>query len=456
MIFFYRLFFIISLCSFTTLTVCGQGAILDRDFYDKLPRQPNYGDGSKSESKALEGINKIDLKPYCPDVQHQGSMSACTGWAVGYAAQTIQYAISKGWEGQTDKITDHAFSALFLYNLIKDEQLGCGAGTHIGDALELLQITGNIESDGFDTERDCSRQPSDNEMMHAKKYRIKSFSTLYEPDASENQIKHKVKLSLAQGMPVIIGIPITRRFQKLKSPFWYPPKNDSPAGSHAMVVVGFDDEKGAFEIINSWGKGWGNDGFFWMKYDDFAKSGVFAYQIELFGGVQLRQDKKYEGIFYMKDTLVRKDIAQLTITNVTERSYLYMFSFDANEDINVHWPRDEAFDDKFTGSHESALITVPEVELTLPTPNSGFQFNISGDERFCVLLSHSPITDFNEKLAAIRKNTDTDLHQKLNEVFGEKISGMENALCRSGKTVRFSSNINERSIVPVIFKIPVE
>jgi len=490
---FYRLFLIIGLCSFAAFTVYGQGAILDRDFYNQLPRQPNYGDGSKSESKALEGINKVDLKPYCPTVQHQGTMSSCTGWAVGYAAQTIQYAISKEWKGKTDKITNRAFSALFLYNLLKEEKIeSCGVGTNIGKALELLQDKGNIHSEDFDTHRDCNRQPSDKELAYAQNYKIKNFVTLFPADERGNIVKHKVKLSLAQGMPVIVGIPITKKFQKLKTSFWYPSEKKQPAGHHAMVVVGFDDKKGAFEIMNSWGKGWGNDGFFWMKYDDFAKSGVFAFQLELFDEVQLRiypsisedkgipieadftlsvpstiggftifnnpefKYKEHEGIFYTKDTLVRSDIAQFTITNVTERTYLYMFSFDADENINVHWPRDEVFDDKFTGLHESALITVPEVELVLPTPNSAFQFNLTGNELFCILLSRSPITDFNEKLPSIKENGNEDLHQRLNEVFGEKVLNMENAICRSGKTSRFSSNISESNIVPVIFKIPVE
>ncbi len=40
-----------------------------------------------------------------------------------------------------------------------------------------------------------------------------------------------------------------------------------------MCVIGFDDNKGggAFEVMNSWGEDWGNNGFFWITYDDFTK-----------------------------------------------------------------------------------------------------------------------------------------------------------------------------------------
>jgi hypothetical protein len=40
-----------------------------------------------------------------------------------------------------------------------------------------------------------------------------------------------------------------------------------------MCVVGYDDSKfgGAFEIMNSWGTDWGDKGFIWIRYNDFAK-----------------------------------------------------------------------------------------------------------------------------------------------------------------------------------------
>ena len=53
---------------------------------------------------------------------------------------------------------------------------------------------------------------------------------------------------------------------------------------HAVVVVGFDDDRfgGAFRVLNSWGPGWGDQGFFWLPYDTFreARFDAFALTIE--------------------------------------------------------------------------------------------------------------------------------------------------------------------------------
>lgn len=47
-----------------------------------------------------------------------------------------------------------------------------------------------------------------------------------------------------------------------------------------MTVVGYDDNKygGAFRIVNSWGTGWGDGGFYWVEYNEFARDCYMAIQ----------------------------------------------------------------------------------------------------------------------------------------------------------------------------------
>ncbi|HYR07986.1 MAG TPA: C1 family peptidase [Longimicrobium sp.] len=55
-------------------------------------------------------------------------------------------------------------------------------------------------------------------------------------------------------------------------------KTGKPAG-HCMLIVGYDDGRGAFKIQNSWGSSRGESGFVWMAYDTFTAlaQGTVAY-----------------------------------------------------------------------------------------------------------------------------------------------------------------------------------
>lgn len=64
---------------------------------------------------------------------------------------------------------------------------------------------------------------------------------------------------------------------------WNPAPSEEPdkvLGGHAMCVVGYDDsrEGGAFEVQNSWGRNWGNEGYTWIRYKDFARFTRYAYE----------------------------------------------------------------------------------------------------------------------------------------------------------------------------------
>ena len=41
-------------------------------------------------------------------------------------------------------------------------------------------------------------------------------------------------------------------------------------GWHAMCIVGYDDERHAFKVRNSWGDEWSDQGYLWMDYDNFV------------------------------------------------------------------------------------------------------------------------------------------------------------------------------------------
>ncbi|KAK3896376.1 hypothetical protein C8A05DRAFT_40114, partial [Staphylotrichum tortipilum] len=50
-------------------------------------------------------------------------------------------------------------------------------------------------------------------------------------------------------------------------------------GNHLAVVVGYDDTMQAWILKNSWGKGWGKDGFVYFAYDNANIDGWSKYGV---------------------------------------------------------------------------------------------------------------------------------------------------------------------------------
>jgi len=56
--------------------------------------------------------------------------------------------------------------------------------------------------------------------------------------------------------------------------------NQGLGGAHAAAIIGYDDSKNAYLLLNSWGLNWGDQGTIWVDYDFFengVKSGSIYY-----------------------------------------------------------------------------------------------------------------------------------------------------------------------------------
>ena len=99
-----------------------RGLIFDDEAYERLPHS-SENIRFKTGQKAL--VSKVDLSPYCPQVQHQGDISSCVGWSVGYGAMTIERAIQNGWTDRRE-VTNNANSALYIFNQVSNGNCNLG------------------------------------------------------------------------------------------------------------------------------------------------------------------------------------------------------------------------------------------------------------------------------------------------------------------------------------------
>lgn len=212
---------------------------------------------------------KVSLLKYAPDRLNQGSQGSCVAWSSAYGARSILHARQTG-----ENPDNAAFSPAFLYNQIGLE--GC-QGSYIIRAMENMQQVGAVPFNDFPyDENDCSRQPDQFQLRKAEEFKIKGFNRLSKTNDDSKVDLLAVKQNLAQGAPVVIGMMVGGSFMQpmMGQQVWVPESSDYEMmgfGGHAMCVIGYDDylEGGAFQIMNSWGNEWGQDGVGYVRYKDF-------------------------------------------------------------------------------------------------------------------------------------------------------------------------------------------
>jgi hypothetical protein len=259
----------------------GMGAILDPVLYEQTPSKPlllsrDYSSIPRSYS----------LKQYSPIPESQGGLSTCVGWATAYAARTISESIALN---RTDRqqSSNSVFSPLFVYighYILQGITPTGGEGAVIGSVLDYIKSEGAVKRTAF--ERTTPFHLIFLSLYNnIRRYTISDYVKLFSnPRGTPGTISERVvpvKKSLSEGKPVIIAMNTPPSFFTVKD-LWRPWESYYIRyGGHAMCVVGYDDDKygGIFEIQNSWGTNWGNGGYFWVQYQDFANWVNQAYEI---------------------------------------------------------------------------------------------------------------------------------------------------------------------------------
>lgn len=88
-----------------------------------------------------------------------------------------------------------------------------------------------------------------------------------------------IKAVIASGYPVIIGFSVTNNFFSTGADGMVPLPTGTIVGGHCVLIVGYDDVTGRFEIRNSWGTSWGKNGNAFMLYSHVVGYGADFWAI---------------------------------------------------------------------------------------------------------------------------------------------------------------------------------
>jgi hypothetical protein len=214
----------------------------------------------------------VDLSADLPPPGNQGKQGSCVGWTVAYALKSYQEKIEEK-EGYVDRAgrlrAERVFSPAFIYNQINN---GRDGGSSFINALRLMSGTGAATwADMPYKDTDYKSQPNNTCMSAARKYRIDYWRQINVADPKE------IKAQINAGYPVMIGAKVDEGFLAARAGYVYKRASGQVKGNHAMLLVGYDDRKGAFKLINSWGVDWCDRGYGWIDYEWFPKVCNEAY-----------------------------------------------------------------------------------------------------------------------------------------------------------------------------------
>jgi len=266
--------------------VNSQGVLFDDELYSDIP---NY----ESNSIGFSSLpNSISLRDYAPPVMMQ-SGNSCTGYAVAYSALSIMHNIQLGITKEFQKRFT-AFDPYFIYSIShfkSDEVKNCNDGTYMGFAFINLKSIG-CKKLWMSPLLNCNKKAKSKHYSLSTPFSIKKFEKFDKNTLSDvNKLEDKIKIALNSKKPVVIGLKYTNSMQKDNfkdgsvndNGLWQPSYYDKFQGGHAVTIIGYDDDKfgGSYEIMNSWGDKYGDNGFMWIKYKDLKKVIVRAYVMEI-------------------------------------------------------------------------------------------------------------------------------------------------------------------------------
>jgi C1A family cysteine protease len=211
---------------------------------------------------------------YMPSQQH---IECCTASSSLLAVETMLSIANK-------RIN---FSRLFLYYMTRKLQGRLGQkGAELKYAMEALSQFGVCTNQKWPLTIDrVNREPDIVALQDAGNYKVTSYKV-----ASPDQYKEY----LNNGIPIIIGMLVSKKFWTIKGPFEehaYRPTNKTdnrPIRGHAVTIVGYNDDmnSGSWIVGNSLGPKWGSYGYGAIPYE--CKNDIMeSYVITEFPGIPL-------------------------------------------------------------------------------------------------------------------------------------------------------------------------
>lgn len=198
--------------------------------------------------------------PYSHEIKNQGNVGSCVAHSLTYCREMVE-------EKQSGAYTQFSVGFVYANRLDSDTQT---SGMFPREALQHLTNEGicsynlfpvNEEYPGIKSLFDPKKETL---LQDALPHKITAYARLYSDD--------DIRSALMQLGPVSACIKIAPSFYQISrsNPVMpYYTSTEALLGYHEITLVGFTIRNGkpCYKALNSWGKEWGEDGYFYIPFD---------------------------------------------------------------------------------------------------------------------------------------------------------------------------------------------
>jgi C1A family cysteine protease len=220
-----------------------------------------------AKAPALAVPPTVDLRQWCSPIEDQGQLGSCTANA---AVAMVEYFERRAFNKHIDG------SRLFVYKTTRNLLGWTGdTGAYLRSAMGALVLFG-VPPESYWPYNVAKLDVEPSSFLYAlgQQFQSLSYFRLDPAGDSPTKVLDNIKEYLAGGFPSMFGFPVYDEFMNVPKDglVALPKKGSKQYGGHAIVAVGYDDnkqigaDKGALLIRNSWGTGWGLAGYAWMSY----------------------------------------------------------------------------------------------------------------------------------------------------------------------------------------------
>ncbi len=269
-------------------------------------------------------------------VKQQGAYGTC--WAFSALSMLESSSITQGILSKEDADLSERHLAYYTFYPVQEVLGGTGGDRTVftrGD-MSFLNLGGNVSMASHclagwqgavleaeaPYEKVLERLPADIQTAYEKdRIHLKNTFIFHRDD--RDLIKRAI---IDYGSASISYASSSAYYNKLTFAQYCP---DKSGADHAVTLIGWDDNfpadnfsikpahNGAWLVKNSWGNDWGDDGYFWLSYDD-KTIGTNVYAMEADEAVNYDNNYQYDGTIL--DDIVLAGTGEVKLANVFRAS----------------------------------------------------------------------------------------------------------------------------------------